>query len=246
MPMRFWIDSPVEVDQEIDLPSERAHYLTKVMRLKVGATLACFDGRGTAYLAELISAQTKRCTLRVLDIEPIQPSHEDLHIAISLIKGQAMDRAIQQATELNASSIFLLNAKHSNVQLDAKRLQNKMPHWRKIVAAACEQCGRLYLPALHEPQSVVQLVTTTTFETIVLDMDGEALPDKLVDAELLLLVGPEGGWDATERELFAAHNLSKYQLSQSTLRAETVPSVALALFSHLQRRGTLNQPTALQ
>lgn len=246
MPMRFLIDAPVEVDQNIDLPPERAHYLTRVMRLKVGETLACFDGRGTAYTAELINAETKRCTLRVLDIAPTQLPQAGLHIAISLIKGQAMDRAIQQATELNASSIFLLNARHSNVQLDPRRLQNKLAHWRKIVAAACEQCGRLFLPALHEPQSVEQLVSTQKFETIVLDMEGELLPENLEGAERLLLTGPEGGWDTTERALFTRHNLAQYQISRSTLRAETVPAVALALFSHLQRRGTLNQPTALQ
>lgn len=236
MPMRFLVQTPVITAQPIELTADRAHYLTKVMRHKAGDVVECFDGNGTVFDAQLSEVGNKRCTLLVTNQRPVaQRPAVKLHLGISLLKGQAMDRAIQQATELGASSICLVDAQRSNVHLTPERLDNKMSHWQKIIAGACEQSGQLYLPTLTPLQSLEHLITTTDTEVIVLDMQGEKLPATLARAERTLLMGPEGGWDEDERRLFAAHQLKHYQLTGATLRAETVPSVALALFSHLQQ-----------
>ncbi|XOV83729.1 MAG: RsmE family RNA methyltransferase [bacterium] len=236
MPMRFLVQTPVDPDEPFALNADRAHYLTRVMRHKTGDVVECFDGNGAVFEAQLIEVNSRRCTLRVTEqLRVVQPPAIKLHLGISLLKGQAMDRAVQQATELGASSIRLLEAKRSNVQLRTQRLDRKMDHWQKIIAGACEQSGRLFLPKLIPPASIAQVLAATEFEIIVLDMHGEPLPGKLPAEERLLLMGPEGGWDATERQLFVEHKLTHYRLSSGTLRAETVPSVALALFSHLQQ-----------
>jgi 16S rRNA (uracil1498-N3)-methyltransferase len=234
--MRFLVQTKISTAEPIELTADRAHYLTKVMRHKVGDVVECFDGNGTIFDAQLSTVGNKRCTLLVINQRPIaQRPVVKLHLGISLLKGQAMDRAIQQATELGASSICLLNAHRNNVHLTPERLDNKMSHWQKIIAGACEQSGQLYLPTLTPLESLEHLITTTDTEIIILDMQGEKLPATLPRAERTLLVGPEGGWDEDERRLFAAHQLTHYQLTGGTLRAETVPSVALALFSHLQQ-----------
>ena len=236
MPMRFLVQMPITTAESIELTTDRAHYLTKVMRHKAGDVVECFDGNGTVFEAQLSEVGNKRCTLVVTNQHPVaQPPTVKLHLGISLLKGQAMDRAIQQATELGASSICLLDAHRSNVHLAPERLDNKMSHWQKIIAGACEQSGHLYLPTLMPPQSLEHLIASTDTEVIVLDMQGEKLPATLPRAERTLLMGPEGGWDEDERRLFAAHQFTHYQLTEGTLRAETVPSVALALFSHLQQ-----------
>ncbi|MCR9261740.1 MAG: 16S rRNA (uracil(1498)-N(3))-methyltransferase [Pseudomonadaceae bacterium] len=236
MPLRFLIPEAVSEGQSITLAADRAHYLTKVMRHKAGDLIECFDGNGGAFDAQLSEVSNKRCTVTVSRIKAVEPRPDiSLALGISLLKGQAMDRAIQQATELGASSICLINANRCNVHLSAERLTNKMGHWEKIIAAACEQSGQLFVPLLEPPQPVRQLIDNTASEVIVLDMHGKQLPASLPNIERLLLMGPEGGWDDEERSLFAAHQLPAYQLSASTLRAETVPAVALALFSHLQQ-----------
>ena len=68
----------------------------------------------------------------------------------------------------------------------------------------------------------------------VLDMQGMPLPQKLEPQERLLLIGPEGGWDDNELSLFNRCGLASYCVSDFTLRAETMPAVALALFQQLQ------------
>lgn len=239
MPMRFLIETPEEHPlrngTQLFLDPERSHYLCKVMRARKGEMVDCFDGAGTAFSAVLTTADSKHCALDVCDVSQreAQPTHH-LHLGMSLLKGQAMDRALQQATELGADAITLLDAARGNVRLDAARQANKMAHWQKVISAACEQCGQLYIPDLHEPVSVLQAVTEATASVIVLDHAGAPLPQQLPAQACMILIGPEGGWEESERALFARQSLPCYRLAETTLRAETVPAVALALLHHLQ------------
>ena len=161
-----------------------------------------------------------------------------IHLGLSLLKGAAMDRALQQATEPGATSITLLAAKRSNVQLSRERAGGKLAHWQKVIVGACEQSGRLFLPELRAPMNVAEFLDTSMrdhgAEALVLDQHGEPLPKSLAYQPRAILIGPEGGWDDTEVALFNARSLRRYKISDNVMRAETVPAVALALLAHVQ------------
>ena len=239
MPMRFLIETrqehPLRNGAQLTLDPERSHYLCKVMRARIGDRVDCFDGAGTAFNAVLTTADNKRCELLIDHVATLvtRPVHA-AHLGMSLLKGQSMDRALQQATELGAAGITLLDAARGNVRLNATRQDNKMNHWRKVISAACEQCGRLYVPKLYELVSVQQALSNATEPVIVLDQGGDPLPQSLPASARMILIGPEGGWDENERALFSSQSLPCYRLAATTLRAETVPAVALALLHHVQ------------
>ena len=248
MPMRFLLEAPpgqtLQADSELTLPAERAHYLLKVLRLKAGDALEAFDGQGSLVQATVLDASTRRATVRIDGIStPVaRPSHA-VHLGMAILKGQAMDRALQQATELGAGEITLLNTQRGNVHLSAVRADNKMGHWQKIISSACEQCGRLFLPRLNPPLNLTDMLSAasgnpseaTLQEILVLDQHGEPLPRSLTPGPRMTLIGPEGGWDDSERELFKRQGLTRYSLGETVLRAETTPAVALALLNHLQK-----------
>lgn len=235
MPMRFLIETPVSLDAVVTLDAERSHYLCKVMRMTSGASVTCFDGEGTSFRALLIQANAKKSVLQITAIDPTDtPATAGLYLGMSVLKGPAMDRALQQATELGAAGISLVTAQRSNVILHDNRLQNKMTHWRKIIAGACEQSGRLFVPALDGPVALDTLLHTTTHKPMIFDLEGTPLPAALPQESRLLMIGPEGGWDETERRLFMQRKLGSYSLGANTLRAETTPAVALTLVRHLQ------------
>ena len=89
------------------------------------------------------------------------------------------------------------------------------------------------MPQVLPPVSLAELLSTSEAEVTVLDMHGEPLPAQLTPQSRMILIGPEGGWDDTERDLFAQQGLACYRISAATLRAETTPAVALALFNHV-------------
>ncbi len=241
MPLRFLLDLPADgpppVGTTLQLPGERAHYLCKVLRARSGQSIECFDGRGYLLRAQVTRADTRQAILQITAIEgPLPRPEPAIHLGISLLKGQAMDRALQLGTELGAASITLIHAARSNVTLPAQRVDNKQLHWHKIIAGACEQCGRAYLPELYGPQSVAEFISNAHAQErqlMVLDQNGAGLPGHLPPADHALLVGPEGGWDAAELALFEHHRCARYRLVETVMRAETVPAVALALIHHI-------------
>lgn len=243
MPMRFLleaVESDLKPGTQINLSAERSHYLCKVIRARRDAQIECFDGHGRIAQTTVLQASAKQAVLRVDTIsEPIEPPPFGIHLGISLIKGQAMDRAIQQATELGASEITLVSASRGNVKWSSDRADNKLTHWQKVLVGACEQSGRLYLPRLHGPVPLLEFLDTQKaddVELLVLDQHGVELPASLPQRSRAVLIGPEGGWDATEKALFSSRRLPCYRLGDTVMRAETVPAVALALLQHVQRQ----------
>ncbi len=244
MPMRFLIEPggngrAIAPGHRIRVEADRAHYLARVMRLKSGAVVSCFDGSGRAFNATLTNHSTKHCELEVTEILPTaKPPLFGLTLGLSLIKGQAMDRALQQATELGATDITLVNARRSNVSFSGNaegRLDNKMRHWRKIVSGACEQSGRMYIPRLHGPVSVNEVIEAADqAQVIVFDPSGKPLPRQLTACDRMILIGPEGGWEEAELELFEPSAVKIHRFGGNVLRAETSPAVALALVQHIQ------------
>ena len=232
MAIRFLI--PPAIDQhQIQLDAERSHYLCRVLRKREGENIDCFDGQGGLYAARILKASTKQVTLE-LQVEPRQVAAPVpiIHLALSILKGQAMDRALQQATELGVTKITLLNAARCNVALKAERATNKLQHWQKIIAGACEQCGQLFLPTLNAPVSVSEFIQGSATPCWVMDQNGSPVPGQMTPQDITLLIGPEGGWDAAEQQLFTDHQLPRLAIAPFTLRAETAPAVALAVVNH--------------
>lgn len=235
---RFYVAGPHQIGTTLQLDAERSNYLCRVLRMHEGDSLDIFDGEGGLYRCALQTAHLKRAVIKILKPMPLAPQPTLAPaIALSLLKGQAMDRAIQQATELGVQRIWLLNAARSNTTLTNQRLAQKLDHWRRIIAAACEQCGQLWLPELLQPMSLSQCLTQLPepVTPLIFDPSGEVLPSAVDMAQPMVFIGPEGGWNDAEMALFEQRHITVYRLGDSILRAETMPAVALALVQ--QARG---------
>ena len=244
MPFRFLIgprvtegnlsqdaDTPWSVGAEIRLSAERSSYLCKVLRKRRDDLVECFDGAGTLLSARVTEPSPKRACLEITLVhERAAPPNPRTHVVLGMLKGAAMDRAVQQATELGASDIYLAVTARSNVKLDEARLNNKIQHWTRVIQSACEQCGQLFLPTLSAGVALADLLETAPpTQSIALQAQTQALPRVLKPADWWLFIGPEGGWDEVELARFTQLEIAQHSIGPHTLRAETVPSVALAL-----------------
>ena len=147
---------------KIQLNSERSNYLCRALRLNIGDEINIFDGTGALFTAAIRRANPRSTEVEITAAEqPAQASIYSLTLAIGLIKGSAMDRALQQATELGANKILLIQADRSNVPLKSDRMENKIGHWERVISASCEQCGQLYLPELVGPQTLEEAINQT-------------------------------------------------------------------------------------
>ena len=233
---RFFFAGTHGLGDLLQLDAERSNYLCRVLRLREEDTIDIFDGQGGLYRCRISKAHQRRAQIQVVEqLADVDRPEQAPSLGMALLKGQAMDRAIAQATELGAQHIWLLQADRSNLPIAAERLEQKMNHWRRVIASACEQCGQPWLPILHPPMSVrACLAQQTHAMPVVFDPDGDPLPSRADITRPLVFIGPEGGWSDEEATLFAAQGTARYRLGSTILRAETMPTVALALIQQMR------------
>jgi 16S rRNA (uracil1498-N3)-methyltransferase len=232
--IRSHVDTPLAPGMRVLLPETTSLHLLRVLRLRIGDACRLFNGDGNDYPATLVGTPGKRAEFEVSACEPVDvESPLALQLAQGIARGEKMDLILQKATELGVASIQPLWTERTEVRLDEERLAKRMQHWRGVIAAACEQCGRARLPELHAPRALHAHVGAVPGQSIrlVLDPRGERAPVDLSIAPgipVVLLVGPEGGFD--ERDLIPARQagFQGLRLGPRILRTETAGLTAIA------------------
>jgi 16S rRNA (uracil1498-N3)-methyltransferase len=235
---RIFCEGPLASGAEVPLPPAGAYHVARVLRMREGAPLAVFDGSGQEFRAEIVRVAGDNVTVRLN--EPTAGAAES-PLRITLLQGvsrsERMDWTLQKATELGAAAIAPVLTARSVVRLDEKQAQKKQGHWRGIVIAACEQCGRSKIPQVAAPVALRDYLTGTRREGLRLVLSPSA-PGSLaglasLPSKVELLIGPEGGLD--DDELLAAQKAGfmPVRLGPRVLRTETAAVVALTVLQAL-------------
>src|SRR5688572_863671 len=158
---RIFCDGPLTGGTEVDLPSAGAYHVARVLRMREGAPLSVFDGSGHEFRAEITKVDGDRVTVKLGDATP---GTAESPLKITLVQGvsrsERMDWTLQKATELGVAAITPVLTARSVVRLDEQQAQKKQAHWRGIVIASCEQCGRSKIPSVAAPASLKDYFAT--------------------------------------------------------------------------------------
>ncbi len=239
---RVHVDTLLRQGEKLALPANAAHHLSGVLRQRIGDALVLFDGRGGEYAASITSIERNRLEVCVGEHDPIErESPLGVVLAQGISTGERMDFTVQKAVELGVAAIVPLICGKSVVRLSAARAAARLAHWRRVVIAACEQCGRNRLPDVGEPLSVAHYCSQNLR---VLASNGEArlllkpeasisLKDAAhsVDSRVLLAVGPEPGFSAAEEAMLERAGFRPARIGPRILRTETAALAALAALS---------------
>ncbi|MBK1640355.1 16S rRNA (uracil(1498)-N(3))-methyltransferase [Chromatium okenii] len=233
---RIFVEMPLRVGDTVTLPAGATRHVTQVLRLTTDAPVLLFNGDGCDYSARLLTA-SRGMTQAVLDavttLEPLVPL--EIQLALGVSKGERMDYALQKAVELGVTRLIPLFTARSQVRLDGERLARRWEHWRGVVIGACEQSGRRRLPQLDPAVPLAQWLEQWTDGGYLLDpLAAQALTAiPAPAASVTLLIGPEGGLSAPEREQVFARGFQGVRLGPRILRTETAPLAALAVLQAL-------------
>ncbi len=233
-PPRIHTPQPLATGATVELTEVVSRHLLAVLRLRPGAEVILFDGRGGEYRARLVAGEKRRARLEVGEHRIIErESPLRIELAQGISKGERMDYAIQKAVELGVWRIRPLFTRRSVVKLTGERLEKKRRHWQGVAIAACEQCGRNRIPEVLEPLSLEAWLAEAgrPRRGAILDPTG-AIPLATCDPAtepFALLVGPEGGFTGQEVAALSRQGLDRVTLGPRILRTETAAAAALAL-----------------
>lgn len=231
--VRLFVEMPLAAGTGVECTPAQANYLGNVMRLAVGDRLLVFNGRDGEWLARLAMAKKGRCVLAAEEQTRAQNGGPDIHYLFAPLKKARLDYMVQKAAELGVSLLQPVITRRTV----AERIKSERMRANAIEAA--EQCGILRLPEVCEPEKLGSVLKDWP-EGRVLIVADEAAPiasplevlGGLPKGPAALLIGPEGGFDPTERETLRAlpfvHAIS---LGPRIMRADTAAVAALALIN---------------
>lgn len=223
----FFIDSMLEPGIPATITGETAHHIGTVRRMKAGTEIMLQDPSGARYLVRIESSGKRELVVLPLSPAPIPaPPQRRVSLLQAHIAEQKLDIVLQKATELGAARIIVWQAEHSPHEIAAERIAHKRERFTAIMRNACEQSGRPNVPELIFADSLATaLADTGSTQHILLDAAGT---DTIVYADnIALIVGPEGGFSDTERELCAQRSIPILSIGAYTLRAETAAIAGL-------------------
>jgi 16S rRNA (uracil1498-N3)-methyltransferase len=240
---RFFAPGLDPGDEAVDLPRDEAEHLTRVLRLGAGDTVAVFDGRGRECLARIISAA--RTSVRVQILSRVEPAAEPavgMTLAQAVLKGEKMDDIIRDAVMLGVRAIQPVVTMRSEVTVAALMRGARVDRWRRVALASVKQSRRAVVPEVRMPLTLETLLgDPAPALSIMLVEPGaadrvdtlSALRTIAIPSDVLLMVGPEGGWTGAERLAARDHGARLITLGHRTLRADAVPVAAISVLQFL-------------
>jgi 16S rRNA (uracil1498-N3)-methyltransferase len=233
---RLFIEHKMQDAAKIELPREQANYLLNVLRLKDDDELLVFNGQDGEYLAVLKPEGRKKAFLVLKEQARPQTSIPELMVMFAPLKVGRLDYLVQKMVEMGAGCIQPVFTDHTQLhKVNEKRLSAN-------ILEAAEQCGVLSIPELMAPAKLSNILKTwdETRQIIFCD-EGHQTNNPLAELQGLkqrklasktfaLLIGPEGGFSQSERDLL--HSLdfvTSIPLGPRILRADTAAVAAMAV-----------------
>jgi 16S rRNA (uracil1498-N3)-methyltransferase len=153
-----------------------------------------------------------------------------------MLKSDKLEWVWQKATELGVTTLVPVISKRT-VARPGRELHSKQARWDVIVREAAEQCGRGRLPVVAPSCNFPELLEIAPGIRLLPWEEEETGPSLLhavthgmqpIDA-LSLLIGPEGGLEASEVAQARRAGWQVVSLGKRILRADTAALAALAV-----------------
>jgi 16S rRNA (uracil1498-N3)-methyltransferase len=171
-------------------------------------------------------------------VEPARPqaAGPDHDLVIALDKRARLETIVEKAAELGARRVRLAITERTNAE------RARLDRLQAIATEAAEQTGRLDVPQIVEPLKLAKLIEgwDAPRRLLFCDEAGDAKPvlaalEGAAPGPWAILIGPEGGFSPTEREVL--RNLTyatPASLGPRILRADTAAISALTLWQAAQ------------
>jgi 16S rRNA (uracil1498-N3)-methyltransferase len=228
---RLYVEANLGDGAAVPLEREQANYLLNVLRLGSGDSVLVFNGRDGEWLTRIEVAGKRNASLAIERQTRPQSNGPDLHYLFAPLKRSRLDYMVQKATEMGVARLQPVLTRHTV----AERVNGE--RMRANVIEAAEQCGILRVPEVAAPERLDRVLASwDAGRRLIFCDEGAPIADpvaalrEIVPGPLAVLIGPEGGFAAEEREaLIALPFVVRIAMGPRIMRADTAAVAALTL-----------------
>ena len=238
--IRLYFSNKIQSDLVTHLNKNQSHYIKNVMRLKPGENISIFNSYGE-WNSTIESYEKGNAQIKVLDKVRGQERYrkellykeneKKIWLAFSPIKQNPLNFMIQKTTELGVQKFIPLICERSIVKnINIARI-------KKIIIESSEQSNRLSIPEIKKIESLKNFIKVFPKNGCIIfcdiNSDKKNLKEilrKKIEGPICILVGPEGDFSETERQLIVNLNQAyPLSLASNILRAETAAIAAITI-----------------
>lgn len=234
----------------IEIAGGEARHALRVLRLRVGDTVALFDGHGREAVGRIASASPTGFTVSVpAQADDARAERPALVLAVATPKGSRADWLVEKCAELSVGALWLLRTDRGQVVPGP----SKMERWRRKVVEAAKQAGQRRVMDLEPPRTVAETLSAVAGRRRVLYGHPPRAKVSILQAlteprlqsrgrsdaaekstpaseSIVILIGPEGGFTEKECSTIEAVGGAAVSLGESILRVETAAIAAAAVW----------------
>ena len=228
---RIYIETDLGDGVSVEAPTQAAHYLTHVLRLKEGDEVLAFNGQDGEWKVRLRPEGKKRLFLEAVEQTRAQPAPSDLIYCFAPLKQGRLGYMVQKAVDMGAGVLQPVGTPHTQVpKLGTDRIKAN-------AIEAAEQCGVLAIPECRDAIRFDRFLEQwDQSRRLIFCDEGHETDDPLTILSNLkpspyaVLIGPEGGFSEGERQqLRGLPFVTAIPLGPRILRADTAAVAALTL-----------------
>ena len=228
---RLFVEAALAEGAFIACTAEQANYLLNVMRLGPEDEVLVFNGCDGEWRVQLAEVGKRHCVLECLEKTRAQQDAPDVHYLFAPLKRARLDYMVQKATEMGVARLQpVLTRRTMTTRVNVARM-------RANAVEAAEQCRVLWVPEVMKPSPLDAVLHSWDAKRRLVYCDEStqvANPitalASLATGPLAVLIGPEGGFDPSERAMLHQHEFTlPISLGPRIMRADTAAIAALAL-----------------
>ncbi len=214
------------------LDKSQSHYLTKVMRIKIGENFLLFN-KNEEWLVKINQISKGIVEFSVIEKLRQKESTKEIWLAFSPIKSNYFNFMIQKATELGVTKFIPIIFDRTIVRkINKERIE-------KIIIEATEQSNRINVPLLEKPQNLKNFLSKNTkkIDLIFTDLNTTKKKleiNKLANKPLCAIIGPEGDFSEDERkQILNFEGVKPIKINENILRAETAIISVISIINYI-------------
>ena len=225
------------------------HHMTRVLRLKRGAGLILFDGKGNEGEGAIMGLTRQSVEVQIISRRKMPDTSRGPRIVLACAIPQKakFELVIEKTTELGVDEIIPLITQRTQTRFTPDQARRKGERYRQVAVNAAKQSGRLKIPEIRPIHTFKDFITRIHENALPLIpcLTGQRKDIQEVlrlhdpFTEILWLIGPEGDFTPGEVALAVDKGCVPVSLGPTVLKVDTA-AISVVATTHFLLRSRLS------